>query len=73
MVAVSQTELDNLESLLLNTSGKVPLHNRFRALFTLKSLKNEDAIRIISKGMFDLSRYTTPDVEMQWWSELELA
>ncbi|EIM86033.1 deoxyhypusine hydroxylase [Stereum hirsutum FP-91666 SS1] len=55
MVAVSQTELDNLESLLLNTSGKVPLHNRFRALFTLKSLKNEDAIRIISKGFQDQS------------------
>ncbi|TFY67266.1 hypothetical protein EVG20_g4002 [Dentipellis fragilis] len=52
---VSQTELDKLESVLLNHSGKVPLHNRFRALFTLKALKNEDAIRIISKGFVDPS------------------
>ncbi|KAA1469917.1 deoxyhypusine hydroxylase [Dentipellis sp. KUC8613] len=54
-LVVSQTELDNLESVLLNRSGKVPLHNRFRALFTLKALKNEDAIRIISKGFADPS------------------
>ena len=39
-----------LEASLLNTSGNVPLHNRFRALFTLKALKNDDAVKIISKG-----------------------
>jgi deoxyhypusine monooxygenase len=50
MLVVSQSELNNLEALLLNTSGSVPLHNRFRALFTLKALKNEEAVAIISKG-----------------------
>ncbi|KAJ3987902.1 Deoxyhypusine hydroxylase [Lentinula detonsa] len=47
---VSPTQLKVLEDSLLNISGKVPLHERFRSLFTLKSLKNEDSIRIISKG-----------------------
>ena len=46
----SEQELDALEATLLNTSGNVLLHNRFRALFTLKALKNERAIKIISKG-----------------------
>ncbi|KAH9933204.1 ARM repeat-containing protein [Epithele typhae] len=47
--------LSALEAALLNASGDVPLHNRFRALFTLKALKNEDAVRIISKGFADES------------------
>ena len=47
---VPQSELNNLEALLLNTSGNVPLHNRFRALFTLKALKTDQAVHIISKG-----------------------
>ena len=50
MLNPSQAELSTLEALLLNLSGNVPLHNRFRALFTLKALKNEEAVRIISKG-----------------------
>ena len=51
MVAeVDQKTLVALEAALLNTSGSVPLHNRFRALFTLKALKNDNAVRIISKG-----------------------
>lgn len=50
---VSQASISSLEATLLNTSGIVPLHNRFRALFTLKALKNEDAIRIISKAFLD--------------------
>jgi hypothetical protein len=50
MLNVSQSELNNLEALLLNTSGNVPLHNRFRALFTLKALKSDQAIIIIAKG-----------------------
>ncbi|EPQ54583.1 ARM repeat-containing protein [Gloeophyllum trabeum ATCC 11539] len=54
MVAeVSASTLEALEATLLNTSGTVPLHNRFRALFTLKSLKNDDAVEIISKGFRD--------------------
>ena len=44
MVAeVDSSSLSALEAALLNASGNVPLHNRFRALFTLKSLKNDDA------------------------------
>lgn len=52
MVAdVSSSELIALENSLLNKSGNVPLHNRFRALFTLKALRNDEAIRIISEGL----------------------
>lgn len=47
---VPQSEFNNLEALLLNTSGNIPLHNRFRALFTLKALKSDQAVHIISKG-----------------------
>lgn len=47
---VSAEKIAVLEAELLNTSGDVPLHNRFRSLFTLKSLKNEEAVKIISKG-----------------------
>jgi deoxyhypusine monooxygenase len=50
MFNVSQAKLNNLEALLLNTSGNVPLHSRFRALFTLKALKSDEAVIIISKG-----------------------
>ncbi|KAI0789668.1 ARM repeat-containing protein [Abortiporus biennis] len=52
---VSPEELSKLEASLLNTAGNVPLHNRFRSLFTLKALKNEEAVRIISKGFSDES------------------
>ncbi|KAG6837193.1 deoxyhypusine hydroxylase [Arthromyces matolae] len=52
---VSTTDLQALEDSLLNKSGNVPLHTRFRVLFTLKSLKNEDAVRIISAGLGDES------------------
>ncbi|SRR6266545_6991621 len=48
---VSPSELKSLEDCLCNTNGNVPLHTRFRALFTLKSLKSDDAVTIISKGM----------------------
>lgn len=49
-LTVSPDQLTSLQAALLNVSGDTPLHTRFRALFTLKSLKNEDAVRIISKG-----------------------
>ncbi|EMD40106.1 hypothetical protein CERSUDRAFT_151063 [Gelatoporia subvermispora B] len=52
---VSQDSLITLEASLLNVSGNVPLHNRFRALFTLKALKNDEAVQIISKGFADES------------------
>ncbi|KAF8645239.1 hypothetical protein AX16_008066 [Volvariella volvacea WC 439] len=54
-ISVSPSDLQRLEDILLNTSGDVLLHNRFRALFTLKALKNEDAVRIIAKGFRDES------------------
>ncbi|KAH7912549.1 armadillo-type protein [Hygrophoropsis aurantiaca] len=54
-ITVTPAELGALENTLLNTSGNVPLHDRFRALFTLKSLKNQDAVAIISKGFGDSS------------------
>jgi len=50
-IILSPNELKSLEDCLCNTSGNVPLHTRFRALFTLKALKSEDAVTIISKGM----------------------
>lgn len=50
-VTLSPAELQRLEDSLLNTSGKVALHNRFRALFTLKALKSQEAVDIISKGL----------------------
>ncbi|KAK7690363.1 deoxyhypusine hydroxylase [Cerrena zonata] len=52
---ISTEQLAALEAELLNTSGDVPLHNRFRSLFTLKSLKNDEAVEIIAKGFADES------------------
>lgn len=47
---VTPEALAKLEDTLLNTSGDHPLHNRFRALFTLKAVGGETAINIIAKG-----------------------
>lgn len=55
ILQVSPEELTALEASLLNKSGDVPLHNRFRALFTLKALKNDEAVGIISKGTYHSS------------------
>lgn len=41
---------DELSDCLLNKSGKVPLPARFRALFALKYLGDEQAINIIGQG-----------------------
>ncbi|OAX34413.1 ARM repeat-containing protein [Rhizopogon vinicolor AM-OR11-026] len=54
-MTVSPSDLTALRAALLNTSGTVPLHDRFRALFTLKSLKNDEAVTIISEGFADQS------------------
>ncbi|KAF4617701.1 hypothetical protein D9613_005813 [Agrocybe pediades] len=54
-VVISPTELQALEDCLLNKNGDVALHTRFRALFTLKSLKSEEAVQIIAKGFKDES------------------
>lgn len=59
---VSLSELAVLEASLLNKSGNVPLHNRFRALFTLKALKSADAIRIISDGLY----VSSGSIEAHW-------
>lgn len=49
-MAAAKETIDALEKRLLNATGDVPLHNRFRALFTLKSLRSEAAIAAIAKG-----------------------
>ncbi|QRV77513.1 deoxyhypusine monooxygenase [Ceratobasidium sp. AG-Ba] len=49
----NQETYEKLRASLLNTSGNVPLHARFRSLFTLKSLPGEQSIDIISKGFDD--------------------
>ncbi|KAG0332478.1 deoxyhypusine hydroxylase, partial [Podila humilis] len=38
-----------LEADLCNHSGKVPLHERFRALFTLKALKDNESVDIVGR------------------------
>ncbi|KAG9087579.1 deoxyhypusine hydroxylase, partial [Ceratobasidium sp. 392] len=48
----TQDSYEKLEASLLNTSGNVPLHARFRSLFTLKSLPGQQSIDIISKGKY---------------------
>ncbi|KAJ8595252.1 ARM repeat-containing protein [Rhizopogon salebrosus TDB-379] len=54
-MTVSSSDLSALRAALLNANGTVPLHDRFRALFTLKSLKNDEAVQIISEGFADQS------------------
>lgn len=39
-----------LENALCNTSGKVPLAERFRALFTLKNIGDDKSLDICGKG-----------------------
>ena len=50
-MGATKEAIDALERQLLNATGDVPLHNRFRALFTLKSLESEAAIAVITKGL----------------------
>jgi len=59
-ISASESKLNALEAALLNKSGHVLLHDRFRALFTLKALKNEQAIQIISQGVHDRSPTPSP-------------
>ncbi|KAJ7095775.1 armadillo-type protein [Mycena belliarum] len=55
MTSISDSDLRLLEDSLLNKSGNVLLHLRFRALFTLKSLKTDKAVQVISAGFQDPS------------------
>jgi hypothetical protein len=53
MVQVDAATLTRLEDVLLNKKGNVPLDLRFRALFMLKGVSEEqadDAVEIIAKG-----------------------
>lgn len=51
-VSLTSDTLEALEASLLNTSGSVALHDRFRALFTLKAAQEQErVIDIIGKGM----------------------
>ncbi|KAF8685720.1 Deoxyhypusine hydroxylase [Rhizoctonia solani] len=55
MATATPGSLAKLEATLLNISGDVPLHARFRSLFTLKALPGQEPINIISKGFRDES------------------
>lgn len=50
MLDTSKINYQYLEDALLNTSGKVPLAERFRALFTLKNIGDNKSIDIAAKG-----------------------
>ena len=50
-INVDDVQMHKLEDVLLNASGKTPLHQRFRALFTLKGVGGVKAVEIISKGV----------------------
>lgn len=47
---VDDDTLQDLQNRLLNSNGNIPLHDRFRALFTLKAVGDERAVEVISKG-----------------------
>ncbi|ORX35614.1 armadillo-type protein [Kockovaella imperatae] len=52
-VTVTADQLAALRAILLNSSGKTPLHERFRALFMLKAVGNDQVVNIISEGFED--------------------
>ena len=49
-ITVTPAQMSSLESTLLNTSGKTPLHERFRALFMLKAVNNDEVVKIVAEG-----------------------
>ncbi|KAJ9118080.1 hypothetical protein QFC24_006352 [Naganishia onofrii] len=54
-VSVSPEQFKSLADCLLDNSGKTPLHERFRALFTLKAVASEQAVEVIASGFADPS------------------
>ncbi|CDS08467.1 hypothetical protein LRAMOSA09829 [Lichtheimia ramosa] len=50
-----EVHYDHLEATLCNRSGKTPLAERFRALFTLKNIADSRSIDIIAKALSDES------------------
>ena len=49
-VQVTPAQMDTLKSTLLNTTGSTPLHERFRALFMLKAVNNDQVVKIVAEG-----------------------
>lgn len=49
-VQVTPEQMEVLRATLLNTSGKVELHERFRALFMLKAVGGDEVIRVVAEG-----------------------
>lgn len=49
-ITFTPTQLESLKATLLNTAGTTPLHERFRALFTLKAAGGQDVVEIIAAG-----------------------
>lgn len=52
-----EVDYDHLEATLCNRSGKTPLAERFRSLFTLKNIADSRSIDIIAKGELKVGRY----------------
>jgi len=72
-VSLTPDTLDALEASLLNTSGLVPLHDRFRALFTLKAAQEQEhAIGIIGKGELTCFLHHTSHPHPSPFSDLSL-
>ena len=59
-ITVTPAQMSSLESTLLNTSGKTPLHERFRALFMLKAVNNDEVVKIVAEG-------TSSFLIKSWW------
>jgi deoxyhypusine monooxygenase len=55
-VSVSPEQFKSLADCLLDNSGKTPLHERFRALFTLKAVASEQAVEVIASGKSSSSK-----------------
>ena len=49
-IQVSPDQLQKLSDCLLNVQGDTPLHERFRALFTLKAVGGDEVVEIVAKG-----------------------
>lgn len=60
MADYSNVDYAYLEASLCNTSGEVSLAERFRSLFTLKNVANDQSIDIIAKGKKKKNPETKP-------------
>jgi deoxyhypusine monooxygenase len=54
-IQANSEQLQRLSDCLLDGSGKTPLHERFRALFTLKAIGGDEVVDIVAAGKHDLS------------------